>query len=83
MSDNDEPKAKSRAAVKCAFFLGGLFLYVLSIGPIEWIASRSARVVPNWFNNVVEVVYWPLDGVADHWVWFDKFLDWYIGLALR
>lgn len=63
-------------------------LYVLSTGPVigvamlligemrhPWQASLAAR-----FEIASRQLYAPLESLADHLPWFERFLEWYVGL---
>jgi hypothetical protein len=71
-----EPEPR-RAGAGLALWLTLLLLvaYPLSVGPAVWLAERN--VVP---KKAVEVVYAPLEALAEHSQFAGRFLDWYVGL---
>ena len=83
MSENEEAPIKSRVALRLGIVVGGLFFYVLSIGPAIWIFNRTFVSWPAWIETFFDVFYYPLEWAADLIPWLDTFLQWYINLALR
>ena len=49
--------------------------YVLSAGPVEWLVRRGD------LPDVVRLIYWPLDWVAQRLDWLARILDQYRGLG--
>ena len=63
------------AIVGVLMLLLGLPLYVLSIGPAAWIASRNPAMI-----NAVEIFYFPLSLLARWFSPIRDFLEWYMEL---
>lgn len=80
MSENDESSVRSRVPIRIVFFVAGLLLYVLSIGPVSWAFNRSQWIPPEWLGNAIEVFYFPLGWTAEQLPWLIDLLDWYVEL---
>lgn len=80
MSENDEPPMRSRVPLRLGLFVGGLLLYVLSIGPVTWALNRTNWIPPEWFGNAIGVFYFPLGWTADQLPWVGALLEWYLEL---
>lgn len=82
--EHDEPANRSKRWV---WFVTLPVLYVLSVGPVIWIAALVSR----WFPSAAgiqetamfQTIYAPLRLAAHHSPWFSDFLFWYILLPLR
>jgi hypothetical protein len=51
-----------------------IFFYVLSIGPVFWLYKMNS-----WELSSFWIIYFPLSWLHDN-TFFEKPLDWYIGL---
>jgi len=56
-------------------------LYVLSLGPVEWLYDRGW--LPASTYDAFDVFYGPLEFLCDRWPWFREVLVWYERLWLR
>ena len=80
MSESDESAVRSRVPLRLALFVGGLLLYVLSIGPVSWALNRTSWDPPEWFEIAIGVFYSPLGWTAEKLPWLMVLLEWYVGL---
>jgi len=75
-----EPKERSSGAIVLALalvvLLGLPVLYVLSIGPVAWLANRE--YLSEWALEILSVVYLPLQFLADSSEWAEQWAQWYI-----
>ena len=79
MSDEEKPvERKARRRWKLAVV--PLMLYVLSTGPISWIAGRYYNSVPEGIFIALRIVYAPLYWLADVAPWFKDAWKWYLRL---
>lgn len=55
-------------------------LYVLSVGPIEWLDAKGWLPLSTY--DALDAFYTPLEFLCDRSLWFRKFLVWYESLWL-
>lgn len=61
-----------QVAVGLILLLAG---YVLSTGPVEWLARRGD--LPDFATDMVRILYWPLDWAAQRLDWLARLLERY------
>jgi hypothetical protein len=81
MSDDQEPPVKSRVPLRLGLLLGGLLLYVLSVGPVSWAFNRTNWIPPEWLGNALGAFYFPLAWSAEQLPWFEALLQWYMEIV--
>ncbi len=72
----EDPAQRPGASLWLAALVGGLVLYVLSIGPAAALVSNRAAL------TILPKVYAPVIWLHDH-TFLEKPLEWYVGLFGR
>ncbi|MHC4995140.1 MAG: hypothetical protein ACYTGQ_08825 [Planctomycetota bacterium] len=72
-----------RVTIWCMVTQGCLCLYVASLGPVLAIAGHVwDRVWPDWFRNIVEIVYAPIlwceANIPAVHAMIDKYVNWWV-----
>lgn len=78
---DDEPEKRSKRWV---WFVTLPVFYVLSAGPVIWIAHFADRWFGHnhgtWYWSVITTVYSPLGWVSDRNESFNALMEWYVDL---
>ena len=78
MSERDDKRGGSGCAIGCLLMLlVASVLYVLALGPAEWLAARFPESV-----GFLDAIYAPLGFVAHHCEPLGKALNWYMSFWL-
>ena len=75
--DDDKPKQRSGCALGFTVLVAVLpVLYVLSVGPVVWLS------VHDWVpENVLGVLYWPLDQLCRWSPTINGMVSWYVAFC--
>ena len=67
------------AAAVILLLLAAPLLYLLSTGPVVWLAENGFVTDTGWMG----MIYAPIGYLMDHSTWFEALMDWYLGLFVE